>query len=215
MAFELMKLPYDYDALAPAVSADTLKFHHDKHHAGYVDKLNKLVEGTDLKDKSLEEVVRWAAGDADRKAVFNNAAQAWNHAFFWECMGPGGGGKPDSELLKEIEKTFGSYDDFRQKFVDTGVGQFGSGWVWLVNDDGKLAIVSTPNAETPLTGSQQPLMTCDVWEHAYYLDYQNRRPDFLETFIDKLVNWEFVAEQFSAKGESAKVYHDAQQQASA
>lgn len=215
MTFEQSKLPYAYDALEPAISAETMKLHYGKHHAGYVDKLNEAVKDTDLEGKSLEEVIQWAASDADRKGVFDNAAQAWNHAFFWECMSPNGGGKPDGALMRDIESAFGSYKDFRKKFLDAGAGQFGSGWVWLVMENGKLAVVSTSNADTPLTRAQQPLLTCDVWEHAYYLDYRNERPDFLETFIDKLVNWEFVAEQFASQGEgnsaAARKYQDAQQ----
>ena len=193
MAFELPDLPYSKDALAPAISAETLDFHHGKHHKTYVDRLNGAIEGTDMADKSLEDVIKWAASDSSRTGVFNNAAQTWNHTFFWESMKPNGGGKPSGDLLSGIESAFGSFDAFREKFLADGAGQFGSGWVWLVEDGGKLDIVTTSNAGTPLTDGKKPLLTCDVWEHAYYLDYQNRRPDFLSTFMDKLVNWDFVS----------------------
>ena len=215
MTFELPKLPYPKDALEPHISAQTFDFHHGKHHATYVNNLNKFVEDNkDLQGKSLEEIINWAADGADRKGVFNNAAQVWNHTFFWHSMTPNGGGEPKGELLQSIEEAFGDYKTFRDKFVAAGAGQFGSGWVWLVLDSGKAKIVGTANAETPVTGSAMPLITCDVWEHAYYLDYQNRRPDFLSTFIDKLVDWEFAADNFKNQGEgaaaAARRYQDAQ-----
>lgn len=193
MAFELPALPYKNDALAPAISAETLNFHHGKHHATYVDRLNGAIKGTDQESQSLEDVIRWSAADASRTGIFNNAAQTWNHTFFWESMKPNGGGKPSGDLASAIDSAFGGFDKFREKFLAAGAGQFGSGWVWLVADKGKLDVVTTANAGTPLTDGKTALITCDVWEHAYYLDYQNRRPDFLATFMDKLVNWDFAA----------------------
>lgn len=198
MAFKLPDLPYAQDALEPHCSAETLSFHHGKHHNAYVTKLNELIEGTDDADKSLEEIIKSSSG-----GLFNQAAQVWNHTFFWNCMSPKGGGKPDGALAKAIDDAFGSLDKFKEEFKKAGVGQFGSGWVWLVKDGDKLKIVSTGNAETPLTGSATPILTCDVWEHAYYLDYQNRRPDFLTAFLDNLVNWEFAAQNFE-EAKSAK-----------
>lgn len=194
MAFELLALPFAEDALEPYYSARTLSFHHGKHHKAYVDNLNKLIAGTDLESKSLEEIILLAAGDAARAGMFNNAAQVWNHAFFWHCMKPGGGGKPSGELAARIDAAFGGYDKFVEQFKAAAVGRFGSGWGWLVLEGGELKIVSTPNAETPLAKGQKALLTVDVWEHAYYLDYQNRRPDFVQAFLDHLVNWDFVAE---------------------
>ena len=193
MAFELPALPYKNDALAPAISAETLNFHHGKHHATYVDRLNGAIKGTEQESQSLEEVIRWSAADASRTGIFNNAAQTWNHTFFWESMKPNGGGKPSGDLASAIDSSFGGFDKFREKFLTAGAGQFGSGWVWLVADKGKLEVVTTSNAGTPLTAGKTALITCDVWEHAYYLDYQNRRPDFLATFMDKLVNWDFAS----------------------
>ncbi len=194
MAFELLALPFAEDALEPYYSARTLSFHHGKHHKAYVDNLNKLIAGTDLESKSLEEIILLAAGDAARAGIFNNAAQVWNHTFFWHCMKPGGGGKPSGELAARIDAAFGGYDRFVEQFKAAAVGRFGSGWGWLVLEGGELKIVSTPNAETPLAKGQKALLTVDVWEHAYYLDYQNRRPDFVQAFLDHLVNWDFVAE---------------------
>jgi Fe-Mn family superoxide dismutase len=194
MAFELLALPFAEDALEPYYSARTLSFHHGKHHKAYVDHLNKLIAGTDLESKSLEEIILLAAGDAARAGIFNNAAQVWNHTFFWHCMKPGGGGKPSGELAARIDAAFGGYDKFVEQFKAAAVGRFGSGWGWLVLEGGELKIVSTPNAETPLAKGQKALLTVDVWEHAYYLDYQNRRPDFVQAFLDHLVNWDFVAE---------------------
>jgi superoxide dismutase, Fe-Mn family len=196
--FELPKLPYAEDALAPYVSANTLSFHHGKHHKAYVDKTNGFVAGTDLEGKSLDEVVRANAGKADKKAVFNNAAQAWNHAFYWRSLTPKGGGKPSGALLQAIERDFGSFDDFRKKLVAEATGHFGSGWAWVVLDGSKLAVMSTHDADTPIAHGQTPLLTLDVWEHAYYLDYQNRRPDYVEAFLDHLLNWGFAAENLSA-----------------
>jgi Fe-Mn family superoxide dismutase len=194
MAFELPALPFAEDALEPYYSARTLSFHHGKHHKAYVDNLNKLITGTDLESKPLEEIILLAAGDAAKAGMFNNAAQVWNHTFFWHCMKPGGGGKPSGELAARIDAAFGGYDKFVEQFKAAAVGRFGSGWGWLVLEGGELKIVSTPNAETPLAKGQKALLTVDVWEHAYYLDYQNRRPDFVQAFLDHLVNWDFVAE---------------------
>lgn len=194
MAFELPALPFAEDALEPYYSARTLSFHHGKHHKAYVDNLNKLIAGTDLESKPLEEIILLAAGDAAKAGMFNNAAQVWNHTFFWHCMKPGGGGKPSGDLAARIDAAFGGYEKFAEQFKAAAVGRFGSGWGWLVLEGGELKIVSTPNAETPLAKGQKALLTVDVWEHAYYLDYQNRRPDFVQAFLDHLVNWDFVAE---------------------
>lgn len=198
MAFELPALPYAKDALEPHMSANTFSFHHEKHHNTYVVNLNGLVEGTDLEGKSLEEIVSATAGNPDKAGVFNNAAQVWNHTFFWHSMKPNGGGAPTGDLAAKIDADFGSFDAFKDAFKAAGATQFGSGWAWLVvGDGGKLEVVKTPNAETPLTAGKTPLLTCDVWEHAYYLDYQNRRPDFLAAFLDNLANWDFAAENLA------------------
>jgi Fe-Mn family superoxide dismutase len=194
-AFALPPLPYAEHALEPFISARTIGFHYGKHHKTYVDNLNKFTAGTDLAALPLEAVVQKTAGVMEKAAVFNNAAQAWNHAFFWKSMKPGGGGKPDGKMLARLEKAFGSFEAFRKSFVDTGLAQFGSGWVWLVSEGDDLKVVKTANADTPLVHGQKPLLTCDVWEHAYYLDYQNRRKDFVETFVDHLANWACAAEQ--------------------
>jgi len=192
MPFELPALPYAENALEPYYSAKTISFHHDKHHKAYVDNLNKLVPGTDLEGKSLEEVVLASAGNPQKAGIFNNAAQIWNHTFFWHSLKPGGGGKPTGALAAKIDQAFGSYQKFAEQFKAAAVGRFGSGWAWLVVEGGALKIVATPNAETPITAKQMPLFTVDVWEHAYYLDYQNRRPDFVQAFLDHLVNWDFA-----------------------
>ncbi|WP_420559994.1 superoxide dismutase [Tepidicaulis sp.] len=197
MTFTLPDLPYAKDALEPAMSAKTLEFHHGKHHAGYVKKLNAAIDGTDYAGKDLVDILLAADKKGDT-GVFNNAAQSWNHEFFWNCMGPKGGGAPTGKIGAAIEKVFSSADKFREEFVKAGAGRFGSGWVWLVADGDTLKIVSTPNAETPHLKGQTPLLVCDVWEHAYYLDYQNQRDAFLETFLDKLVNWSFVEAQLEA-----------------
>ena len=194
MAFELPALPYAETALEPYYSAKTISFHHGKHHKAYVDNLNKLVTGTDMEGKSLEEVVLAAAGNPQKAGVFNNAAQIWNHTFFWHSLKPAGGGKPTGALAARIDQTFGGYEKFVEQFKTAAVTRFGSGWGWLVLEGGALKLVSTPNAETPMTKGQKALLTVDVWEHAYYLDYQNRRPDFVQAFLDHLVNWDFVAE---------------------
>jgi Fe-Mn family superoxide dismutase len=197
MAFSLPPLPYPEDALEPDYSARTISFHYGKHHKTYVDNLNKLIAGTEWEGKSLEEIIRLAAADPAKVGIFNNAAQVWNHTFFWQCMKPKGGGRPTGKLAKMIDEAFGSYEKFVEQFKATAVGRFGSGWGWLVLEGGALKVVNTPNAETPLTKGQVALLTVDVWEHAYYLDYQNRRPDFVQAFLDKLVNWDFVAKNLA------------------
>lgn len=187
MAFTLPELPYAKNALEPYMSANTFSFHHEKHHNAYVVNLNKLIPGTEFEKMSLEEIIRKSSGP-----IFNNAAQVWNHTFFWQSMKPKGGGKPTGAIAKQIEKDFGSYDKFREEFTNAATTQFGSGWAWLVLDGGKLSIIKTGNAETPVTQGKKAILTIDVWEHAYYLDYQNRRPDFITAFLDHLVNWEFA-----------------------
>lgn len=195
MAFELPPLPYDKSALEPHVSARTLEFHHGKHHNTYVVNLNNLTKDTDLAGKSLEEVIKVAAADLPAKQpIFNNAAQVWNHTFFWNCMTSGGGGKPSGKVAERIASDFGSYEKFAEEFKQAAVTQFGSGWAWLVLDGGKLKVIKTANADLPMAHGQKALLTVDVWEHAYYLDYQNRRPDFVQAFLDHLVNWDFVAQ---------------------
>jgi Fe-Mn family superoxide dismutase len=203
MAFELPPLPYPKDALEPYMSAKTLDFHHDKHHKAYVETLNKLVAGTPDSDKSLEELIVASHHDDAKTAVFNNAAQAWNHAFFWNCMKKAGGGEPNAEVKKAIDHDFGGFEKFAKEFKESAISQFGSGWAWLVFDAGKLKINKTSNAVDPVAGGQTALVCCDVWEHAYYLDYQNRRPDFVEAFLDHLINWEFVAQNLKKAMERA------------
>jgi Fe-Mn family superoxide dismutase len=198
MAHQLPELPYGLDALEPHISRQTLEFHHGKHHAAYVTNLNKAIEGSELEGKSLEEVILAVAGDAGKAGVFNNAAQVWNHSFYWQCMKPGGGGAPSGALAEKINADLGSFDAFKEQFKTAGATQFGSGWAWLVLDGGTLKITKTPNADLPLAHGQKALLTMDVWEHAYYLDYQNRRPDYMTTFLDKLVNWDFVAANLAA-----------------
>ena len=198
MAFTLPELPFGPTELEPHITANTLGFHHGKHHAAYVTNLNKLVEGTDLDGKSLEEVILASAGDASKAGIFNNAAQVWNHTFYWQSMKPAGGGQPSGALLEKIHADFGSFDAFVEAFKTAGATQFGSGWAWLVLDNGTLKVTKTPNADLPLAHGQKALLTMDVWEHAYYLDYQNRRPDYISTFLDKLVNWDFAAANLAA-----------------
>jgi Fe-Mn family superoxide dismutase len=197
---ELPPLPYAQDALAPVISAETLSFHYGKHHKAYVDNLNKLVAGTDMSETPLETLIKAVAGKPDKAGVFNNAAQVWNHTFFWNSMKPGGGGAPTGAVAKAIDASFGSYDNFKKEFTNAAMTQFGSGWAWLVADKGQLKIAKTPNAETPLTTGQTALLTVDVWEHAYYLDYQNRRADFVAAVIDKLLNWEFANANLARAG---------------
>ncbi|ABD03447.1 superoxide dismutase [Synechococcus sp. JA-2-3B'a(2-13)] len=198
MAFELPALPYPADALKPYMSAETFSFHHGKHHAAYVANLNKLIEGTDLANKSLEEIIKATFGDPDKVGIFNNAAQVWNHTFFWESMKPGGGGAPTGPIADKINADFGSYDKFVEAFKTAAATQFGSGWAWLVLEDGTLKVTKTPNAENPLVHGQTPLLTLDVWEHAYYLDYQNRRPDFINAYLEHLVNWDAANARLAA-----------------
>ncbi|HBS24439.1 MAG TPA: superoxide dismutase [Thalassospira sp.] len=194
MALELPALPYAYDALAPVMSAETLEFHHDKHHNAYVVNGNKLLEGSGLEGKSLEEIVVASYGDASKAGLFNNAAQHWNHIEFWQMMKKNGGGNIPGELEKKIVEDFGSVDAFKEAFIQAGVTQFGSGWCWLALDkSGKLVVTKTPNAENPLVHGQTPLLGCDVWEHSYYIDFRNARPDYLSNFLDNLVNWDNVA----------------------
>jgi Fe-Mn family superoxide dismutase len=190
MAFELPSLPYSQDALEPHVSANTLSFHHGKHHAAYVNKLNELIKGA---GKDLEEIIRSTANDPSKVGIFNNAAQVWNHTFFWHCLSPKGGGAPSGVLADKIKSTFGSLESFKDQFKDAAITQFGSGWAWLIQDGSNLQITKTANAVNPLSQGQKAIFTIDVWEHAYYLDYQNRRPDFVQAVLDNLINWEFVA----------------------
>jgi len=188
VAIELPALPYDRTALEPHVSGETIDFHYGKHHKAYVDNLNKMIEGTEFADMALEQIIRKAQG-----AMFNNAAQVWNHTFYWNCLKPNGGGEPTGKLAEAITAGFGDFAKFKEQFSDTAIKTFGSGWGWLVQrTDGSLALASTPNAATPLTGEDTPLLTCDVWEHAYYIDYRNARPKYVEAFWN-LVNWDFVA----------------------
>ena len=188
MAIELPALPYDRTALEPIISGETIDYHYGKHHKAYVDNLNKMIEGTEFADMALEDIIRKAQG-----GMFNNAAQVWNHTFYWNCLKPNGGGEPTGKLADAIKAAFGDFAKFKEQFSDTAVKTFGSGWAWLVQrPDGSLALVSTSNAATPLTGEDKPLLTCDVWEHAYYIDYRNARPKYVESFWN-LVNWDFVA----------------------
>ena len=191
MAIELPPLPWAENALAPHISPETIQYHYGKHHQTYVTNLNKLIEGTPNANKSLEEIVKSSDG-----GVFNNAAQVWNHTFYWHCMKPGGGGQPKGAIAEAIQTSFGGYDKFRQEFANAAVTQFGSGWARLVKEGGKLAIKKTPNAETPLTTSAKALLTCDVWEHAYYIDYRNARAKYVDVFLDHLVDWDFANKNF-------------------
>ncbi|HBZ30660.1 MAG TPA: superoxide dismutase [Fe] [Nitrosomonas nitrosa] len=195
--YVLAPLPYADNALEPVISAHTLSFHYGKHHKAYVDNLNKLVADTPLAGKSLEEIIKATAGQADKAGIFNNAAQVWNHMFYWHSLNPKGGGEPPAALKQKIEASFGSVDACKKEFANAAVTQFGSGWVWLVQEGDKLAIAKTSNADSPITKNSRPLLTIDVWEHAYYLDYQNRRPDYVNTILDKLINWEFAAANLS------------------
>ena len=198
MAFELPSLPWAEDALEPAYSARTVSFHYGKHHKAYVDKLNELAAGTPYADMKLDDVIKDTAGKADKAGVFNNSAQVWNHTFFWHSMTPGGGGKPQGSVAAAIDATWGSFEKFVDAFKAAALARFGSGWVWLVAEGGALKIVSTPNAETPLTTSATPLLTVDVWEHAYYLDYQNLRPAYVQAFFDSLADWREAQARFDA-----------------
>lgn len=198
MSYELPALPFDYTALAPYITKETLEFHHDKHHAAYVNNYNNAVKDTDLDGQPIEAVIKAIAGDASKAGVFNNAAQAWNHSFYWNSIKPNGGGAPTGALAEKIVADFGSFENFVTEFKQAAATQFGSGWAWLVLDNGTLKITKTGNADTPIAHGQTPLLTIDVWEHAYYLDYQNRRPDYISTFVEKLANWDFASANYEA-----------------
>ena len=195
MTFELPSLPYAIDALAPYMSSETLDFHHGKHHQTYVTNLNNLVKDTDMQDSSLEEIVVKSSKDPSMAGIFNNAGQHWNHILFWQCMKPNGGGSMPSELESRITSDLGGIDQFKEAFIQAGITQFGSGWAWLAIDNGKLVVTKSPNASNPLVDGMKPILGCDVWEHSYYIDYRNKRPDYLKAFLDSMVNWEFVASQ--------------------
>ena len=193
----LPPLPYADNALDPVITAHTMSFHYGKHHKTYVDNLNKLVVGTEFADMSLEQVIAGSAGKADKVGIFNNSAQIWNHTFYWHSMKPNGGGTPTGAIAAKIDAAFGSFDNFKKEFQNAALTQFGSGWAWLVAEGGALKIVKTPNAEVPFTKGQTPLLTIDVWEHAYYVDYRNRRADYAAALIDKLLNWDFAADNLA------------------
>lgn len=198
MAFEQAPLPFAADALEPyGMKAETFEYHYGKHHKAYVDNLNNLVKDTDLANKSLEDVIRSTYGDASKVGIFNNAAQVWNHTFFWNSLKPGGGGAPTGELAAKIDAAFGSFDAFKEEFTKAATTQFGSGWAWLVEEAGTLKVTKTPNAENPLVHGQKPLLTLDVWEHAYYIDFRNARPGFIKNYLDNLVNWDFAAQNLA------------------
>lgn len=192
MAITLPQLPFEKDALAPYISANTLDFHYGKHHKAYVDNLNKLIEGTELAAKSLEEIIKIAAKDSAKAGIFNNAAQVWNHSFYWQCLKKAGGGTPTGAVAEKIKSTWGNFEKFADDLKNAGITQFGSGWAWLISEGNELKITKTANADTPIAHGQKPLLTIDVWEHAYYLDYQNRRPDYISAVIQNLINWDFV-----------------------
>jgi len=194
MAFTLPPLPYAATALQPHMSEQTFSFHHDKHHQAYVTNLNNLIKDSPKDKQPLEALILESAKDPAQAGIFNNAAQVWNHTFFWSCMKPAGGGKPSGDVASAIDKAFGGLDKFKEQFKQAAVTQFGSGWAWLVSEKGEIKITKTPNADLPMAHGQKALLTVDVWEHAYYLDYQNRRPDFVQAFLDHLVNWDFVAQ---------------------
>ena len=188
----LPELPYDKGALAPTISEETLNFHYGAHHQAYVTNLNNLIKGTELAEKSLEEIIKMTHDDKSKTGIFNNAAQVWNHSFYWNGMSPNGGGDPIGKIAEMINSSFGDFNSFKAEFKNAAMTQFGSGWAWLILEDRKLKIVKTGNAHTPMAHTGKPLLTIDVWEHAYYLDFQNRRPDYVDAFLDKLVNWDFV-----------------------
>ena len=194
MAFTLPPLPYAATALQPHMSEQTFSFHHDKHHQAYVTNLNNLIKDSPKDKQPLEALILESAKDPAQAGIFNNAAQVWNHTFFWSCMKPAGGGKPSGDVASAIDKAFGGLDKFKEQFKQAAVTQFGSGCAWLVSEKGEIKITKTPNADLPMAHGQKALLTVDVWEHAYYLDYQNRRPDFVQAFLDHLVNWDFVAQ---------------------
>jgi len=195
MAIVLPELPFAKNALEPHISAKTLEFHHGKHHNAYVVNANKLIEGTELTQDTMEDIIKKTAKDDSRVGIFNNVAQVWNHTFYWQCMKPNGGGPPSGPIAAKINSDFGSYETFVEQFKNAGVTQFGSGWAWLVIKDDVLQITKTANADTPIAHGTTPLLVVDVWEHAYYLDYQNRRPDYLSVFVENLINWDFVNAQ--------------------
>ncbi len=196
MAFELYKLPYDENALAPYISEKTIQFHYTKHHAGYVNTLNDLIKGTNLETHTLEEIILATEKYPSQQAIFNNASQVWNHTFYWQCLSPNGGGDiPDGDFKDAVIRDFGSVDNLKTEFKKACTAQFGSGWAWLIIDDGQLKVINTPNAQSPL-GKKRILLTIDVWEHAYYLDYQNRRADYTQTILDHLLNWNFAIQNF-------------------
>lgn len=196
MAVTLPDLPYPKEALAPVISAKTLEFHHGKHHKTYVETTNKLIAGTEMENADLETIIKKSVGDQAKTGLFNNSAQVWNHTFFWNCMKPNGGGAPNGPIADKIKGVWGDYRKFAEELKNAGVTQFGSGWAWLVVDGRDLKITKTANADTPIAHNLKPLLTIDVWEHAYYLDYQNRRADFLAAVIEKLINWDFVNANF-------------------
>jgi Fe-Mn family superoxide dismutase len=199
MAFTQLPLPFATDALESyGMKAETFEYHYGKHHAAYVTNLNNLTKDTELANKSLEEVIQIAFKDPAKAGIFNNAAQVWNHSFFWNCLKPAGGGAPTGALAAKIEKDFGSFEKFKEEFSAAAATQFGSGWAWLVDDGGTLKVMKTPNAENPLAHGKKALLTIDVWEHAYYIDFKNARPGFIKNFLDNLVNWDFVAANFAA-----------------
>jgi superoxide dismutase, Fe-Mn family len=192
MTITLPGLPYEKDALEPHINSRTLDFHHGKHHNAYVTNLNNLIEGTDLASETIEDIINKTVNDDDKAGIFNNAAQVWNHTFYWKSMKPNGGGLPTGNIANKIDADFGGYDNFIEQFKNAGLTQFGSGWAWLVMKNGKLEMMKTSNADTPIAHGVKPLLTVDVWEHAYYLDYQNKRGDYLDAFIKNLINWDSV-----------------------
>ena len=193
--FELPKLDYSKSSLSPIMSEETLDLHHGKHHQTYITNLNNFIKDTDMLNMSLEEIITNSSKDKSKKGIFNNASQHWNHIMFWKCMKPNGGGIMPEKLKKRIETDFGSTDEFKKQFIQAGITQFGSGWCWLSINNGKLVVSKTPNAENTLIQNMKPILACDVWEHSYYVDYKNRRPEYLENFYEKLINWEFVESQ--------------------
>jgi Fe-Mn family superoxide dismutase len=195
MSLTLPELPYENHSLEPIISSKTLEFHHGKHHQTYVTNVNKLITGTEFEKMDLVEIIKKTVNDSAKSGIFNNSAQVWNHSFYWNCMKPGGGGKPSGVIKEKIQNDFNDYNDFVEQLKNAGISQFGSGWAWLIIDEGKLKVTRTLNADTPVAQGKKPLLTIDVWEHAYYLDYQNRRADYLTLFIDKLINWDFVNSQ--------------------
>ena len=196
MSFELPKLDYSNNGLAPIMSEETLDLHHGKHHQTYIDNLNNFIKDTDMSSLSLEDIILKSSKDKSKTGIFNNASQHWNHNLFWKCMKPNGGGLMPSRLEKKIIEDFGSIDHFKKEFIQAGITQFGSGWCWLSLNNGKLVVTKTANAANPLIDDMKPILGCDVWEHSYYIDYKNKRPDYLNNFFDKLINWEFVDSLF-------------------